>query len=86
MTDVSDRFHETLVERPMRVWLLVVLRCSLEGGMHMHMVLACPTLTPPSHRNPDSAKSAELSVGVIINNAARVAGHGKALFPVLGKL
>ena len=31
--------------------------------MHMHMVLACPTLTPPSHRNPCSAKSAEFSVG-----------------------
>ena len=31
--------------------------------MHMHMVLACPTPTPPSHRNPGSAKSAEVSVG-----------------------
>ena len=48
--------------------------------MHTHMVLACPTLTPPSHRNPGSAKSAEVSVEVVINNAARVAGHGKALF------
>ena len=63
-TGVSNRFHETRVERPMRVWRWVVLRCSLEGGMHMHMVLACPTLTPPSHRNPGSAKSAEFSVGV----------------------
>ena len=50
-TGVSNRFHETWVERPMRVWRWVVLRCSLEGGMHMHMVLACHTLTPPSHRN-----------------------------------
>ena len=31
--------------------------------MHMHMVFACPILTPPSHRNPCSAKSAEFSVG-----------------------
>ena len=61
---VSNRFLETWVERPMRVWRWVVLRCSLEEGMHMHMVLACPTLTPPSHRNPGSAKSAELSFGV----------------------
>ena len=54
----------------MRVWRWVVLRCSLEGGMHMHMVLACPTLTPPSHRNPGSAKSAEFSLEFVINNAA----------------
>ena len=64
----------------MRVWRWVVLRCSLQGGMHMHMVLACPTLTPPSHRNPGSTKSAQFSVEVAINNAARGAGHGKALF------
>ena len=62
-TGVSIRFLETWVEHPMRVWHWVVLRCSLEGGMHMHMVLACPTLTPPSHRNPGSAKSADFSVG-----------------------
>ena len=31
--------------------------------MHMHIVLACPTLTQPSHRNPGSTKSAEFSVG-----------------------
>ena len=31
--------------------------------MQMHMVLACPILTPPSQRNPGSAKSAEFSVG-----------------------
>ena len=62
-TGVSIRFLETWVERPMRVWRWVVLRCSLEGGMHMHMVFACPTLTLPSHRNPGSAKSAEFSVG-----------------------
>ena len=61
-TGVSIRFLETWVERPMRVLRWVVLRCSLEGGMQMHMVLACPTLTPPSHRNPGSAKSAEFSV------------------------
>ena len=47
----------------MSVWCWVVLRCSLEGGMQMHMVLAYPILTPPSHRNPGSAKSAEFSVG-----------------------
>ena len=64
----------------MGVWRWVVLRCSLEGGMHIHWVFACPTLTPPSHRNPCSAKSAEFSVGNVMNIAARVAGHGKALF------
>ena len=47
----------------MRVWRLVVLRCSLEGGMQIHTVLACLILTPPRHRNPCSAKSAERSVG-----------------------
>ena len=47
----------------MRVWRWVVLRCSLEGGMRMHMVSACLTLIQPSHRNPGSAKSAEVSVG-----------------------
>ena len=31
--------------------------------MHMHMVFACPILTPPSHRNPCSAESGEVSVG-----------------------
>ena len=31
--------------------------------MRMHMVLACPILTLPSHRNPGSANSAEFSVG-----------------------
>ena len=62
-TGGSSRFNETGVGRPMRVWRWVVLRCSLEGGMHMHMVLACPTLTPPIHRNPGSAKGAEFSVG-----------------------
>ena len=48
--------------------------------MHIHMVFACPTLTPPSHRNPCRAKSAEFSVEIVMNIAARVAGHGKALF------
>ena len=51
------------MERPMSVWRWVVLRSSLEGGMHIHMVFACPMLTPPSHRNPCSAESAEVSVG-----------------------
>ena len=45
--------------------------------MHMHMVLACPTLTPPSHRNPEALS---FLLEFVINNAARVAGHGKALF------
>ena len=31
--------------------------------MHIYIVSACPIETPPSHRNPRSAKSAELSVG-----------------------
>ena len=48
--------------------------------MHMHMVFACPILTPPSHRNLCSAKSAEFSVGNFTNNAAKGAGHGKAPF------
>ena len=47
--------------------------------MHMHMVFACPILTPPSHRSPCSAMSAEFFVENFMNNAARVAGHGKAL-------
>ena len=51
------------MERPMRVWRWDLSRGSLEGGMHMHMVFACPILTPPSHRNPRSAKSAEVPVG-----------------------
>ena len=64
----------------MRVWRWVVLLCSLKGGMQMHMVSACPILTPRSHRNPCSAESADVLLGIVINNAARVAGHGKALF------
>ena len=47
--------------------------------MHIHMVFACPTLTPPSHRNPCSAKSAGFLLEIVTNSAARVAGHGKAL-------
>ena len=46
----------------MSVWRWVVLCCSLEAGMHIHMVFACPMLTPPSHRNPGSAESAEFYV------------------------
>ena len=48
--------------------------------MHMHMVLACPTLTPPSHRNPGRARALSFLLEIVISNAARVAGHGKALF------
>ena len=32
--------------------------------MHMHMVFACPIVTPPSHRNPRSAKSAVILVSI----------------------
>ena len=42
----------------MRVWRWVVLRCRLEGGMHMHMVLGIPYSNPTSHWNPSSAKRA----------------------------
>ena len=42
----------------MSVWRWVVLRCSLEGEMQIHMVFAGPMLTPPSHRNPGSTESA----------------------------
>ena len=48
--------------------------------MHMHMFFACPNLTPPSLRNPCSAKSVEFSVVIVTTNAAKGAGHGKALF------
>ena len=48
--------------------------------MHIHMVLACPTLTPPSHRNPGKPRALSFLLEIVINNAARVAGHGKALF------
>ena len=81
-TSVSIRFLETWVERPMRVWRWVVLRCSLQGGMQMHIVLACPILTPPSHRNPCSTKSAEFTVG----NCQQWLAMVKGSFPVLGKL
>ena len=63
----------------MRVWHWVVLRCSLEGGMHMHMVLACPTLTPATG-TPAAPRALGFLLEFIINSAARVAGHGKALF------
>ena len=48
--------------------------------MHMHTVWACSTLTSPSHRNPGSARALSFRLEIVINNAARVAGHGKALF------
>ena len=79
-TGVSIRFHKTWVERPMRVWHWVVLRCSLEGGMQMHMALACPILTPPSHRNPSAPRALSFLLEIVIDNAARVADHGRALF------
>ena len=43
--------------------------------MHIHMVFACPMLTPPSHRNPCS-----ILLDIVMNIAARVASHGKAPF------
>ena len=46
----------------------------------MHMFFAFPNLTPPSFRNPCSAKSVEFSVVIVATNAAQGAGHGKALF------
>ena len=48
--------------------------------MHMHMLFASPNLTPPSLRNPCSAKSVESSVVIVTTNAAKGPGHGKALF------
>ena len=38
--------------------------------MHMHMFWHAPKLSQPSHRNPGSAMSAELSVGNVTNTAA----------------
>ena len=46
-------------------------RCVLEGGMHMHMSWHAPKLTQPSHRSPGSAMSAESSVGIVTNSAAK---------------
>ena len=63
----------------MRVWRWVVLRCSLEEGMQMHMVLACPILTLP-RGTPAGARALSFLLEIVIYNAARVAGHGKALF------
>ena len=48
--------------------------------MHIHMVFACPTLTPPSHRNPAAPRALSFLFEIVMNSAARVAGHGKALF------
>ena len=39
--------------------------------MHMHIFGHAPKLTQPSHRNPGSAMSAELSVGNVTNKAAK---------------
>ena len=86
-TGVSIRFNETWVERPMRVWRWFVLRCSLEGGLQMHIVLACPIPTPPTQRNPSSAKSAELSVEHCHLQCSKSRwAMVKRSFPVLGKL
>ena len=46
----------------------------------MHMVFACLILTPPSHRNPAAPRALGFLLEIDINNAARVAGHGEALF------
>ena len=46
----------------------------------MHMVFACPNLTPPSHRTPAAPRALRFLLEIVMNNAARVAGHGKALF------
>ena len=48
--------------------------------MHTHMVFACPILTPPSHRDPAAPRALSFLLETVINNAARVDGHGKALF------
>ena len=46
----------------------------------MHIVFACPILTPPSHRNAAAPRALSVLLEIVMNNAARVAGHGKALF------
>ena len=79
-TGAASRFPETQSDRPVSVKRWVLSRCSLEGGMHMHMFFACPKLTPPSLRDPCSATSVELRVLIVMTNAAKGAGHGKALF------
>ena len=61
-------FHETWVERPMRVWRWVVLRCSLQEGIQMHMVFACPILNPRSHRNPCTPRALSFLLKIVINN------------------
>ena len=54
--------------------------------MQVHMVLACPILTPPSHRNPGSAKSAEFSVGDCHQQLQQESlALVKRSFPVSGK-
>ena len=71
----------------MRVWRSVVLRCSLEGRMQMHMVLACPILPPQSHGNPSSARSAHCSVEKLsLSMQQESLAMVKRSFPVLGKL
>ena len=48
--------------------------------MHMQMVCACPILTPPATGIPAGPRAVEFLLRIVMNNAARVAGHGKALF------
>ena len=48
--------------------------------MHMHMFMACSQTTQPSHRNPGSAMSAELSVGNVTNKQQKGASHGERPF------
>ena len=53
----------------------------------MHMVFAYPNLTPPSLRNPCSAKSAEFSVGNCHHKLQQKAlAMVKRSFPVQGRL
>ena len=46
----------------------------------MHMVLACPILSPQATGTPAAPRALSFLLQTVINNAARVAGHGKALF------
>ena len=48
--------------------------------MHMHMVLACPMLTNQATGTPAAPRALRFLLQTVINNEARVAGHGKALF------
>ena len=48
--------------------------------MHMHMVFACPILTPQATGTPTEPRALSFLSEIVVNNAARVTGHGKALF------